>query len=506
MTAETFSTTTQNKWPASRGLDTYNEMTGIDIAERLSKLPKYKRKVIDVGAGRGLMLQQLSERVKGLNAFAIGPNIPEIKEKTVKVVGGWAPSFELPISELVAVVVDVFGGFSYAMEKDKVTGELLPAAHKVLIREGSWLAPGGTARACSEVERLGDEFALERIQKFFSEAMGLQFSWEDYSKFAEGNGVVETQRRFILENPHTFKTLTEEAETCIGKALRGRIIWQSPDESAKIYEVHHHDAQYFEDNRKELDNEKFRLEPSVSSENPQWPKNRSKATYESMIGFSIDEFLKDGGFYFDSGSGSFKVPAEVAKNNPKVVASGISLTPPEELPQGITALIGSLPEFDFQGMKQCTLITDVFGAFTFADKKTDDGFVPAPIDVLIKLCLQLAPGGRLVICTEKDRLGDNFERERIGRFLKEKMGLDCKFEFYMHRAEARGIDELQLRITINNNKSYDVLVDKFEEIVGVPGKGKVLWESREERPEDRMQILSTVYNKRKITPKEIKKE
>lgn len=99
------------------------------------------------------------------------------------------------------------------------------------------------------------------------------------------------------------------------------------------------------------------------------------------------------------------------------------------------------------------------------------------------------------MCTELDRFGNQFAWQRIAYFFKSEMGLECRFEPFQHFAEDRKIEEMQLRIVIENQRGYEYLIQKSEEVVGHPCNGRVLWESKEEEVEKRMQIMETIFEK-----------
>lgn len=121
--------------------------------------------------------------------------------------------------------------------------------------------------------------------------------------------------------------------------------------------------------------------------------------------------------------------------------------------------------------------------------------MPAALETLIRLATQLAPDGKLIVCTELDRFGDSFAQQRISEFFKKEMGLSCKFEIYDHLAEDRGIVEKELRIVVESNRDYQALIQKSEEYIGKSRNGKILWQSREADESKRMRIMETLFEK-----------
>lgn len=491
----------QNKWPASRGLSTYNEMTGLNLEEEMQNGGIW----IDIGPGQKCAaISELSEKIDNVWVIGIAPNVPEEFPVRSTIFGGWMPTLSLPIDGRARVVTDIFSGVSYA-----------PHGLNVLIKAASWLAPGGVVAACTETRRLGDGWTHDRIVRFFKECMALECKFQVYKKFAEGNQKWEDQLRIVIRNNNTYDSLIGRANKIVGRALRGRLLWQSKDEAAKIFEVTHHDPKYFERNYKQIQNESYRYETSITSASPAWPQRDLKA-YNEMVGFDIQDYLKDGQIYIDSGCGlECRALGEIARHNPKVTCVGVSMNVPDVIPMGITVIPRSLPNYDFKYIAPAHLITDIYGAVSFADKKIlledlpyaqdkvkesdserkQEYFEPAALETLVRLASQLASNGKLVVCTELDRFGDEYSHKRITHFFKKEMGLKCRFEEYQHFAEDRQIEETQLRIVIDSDRDYEGLIGKAEKMVGIAHEGRTLWESKEDEPEKRMRIMEMIFEK-----------
>ena len=221
---------------------------------------------------------------------------------------------------------------------------------------------------------------------------------------------------------------------------------------------------------------------------PQW-NIKSKEEIENDIGFSIEEFLNQDDSLFDSGSGLINIANQFPDFKKKDISiSGISLTYPREVPENVMNYI-SFDQVPFDALKKHKLIVDVHGAFTFMEKQNAEGeYSPCTTKILLTLCSSLAPNGKLVICTDTHRLGDRFARKKIKDFIEGNFEAYCSIELY-------GEHKQFVRLTIDNNKSlrFDQLVYAYLNDVGVAMPGKVLWESKEENPQDRMQIRACKY-------------
>ena len=219
-----------------------------------------------------------------------------------------------------------------------------------------------------------------------------------------------------------------------------------------------------------------------------------------MIGFDPLDYLRPEDVYYDSGAGkTCQVVGEVKRAMPSVHAIAIGMHTPETIPPGVVYIPATLPHDcpNLEKIKKARLITDIFGAVSFAELKNErtGEHEPAALETLIRLAGQLAPDGKLVVCTERDRFGDTHAQARIAAFFKDQMGLKCTFEEYEHLAEDRQKNEKQLRVVIESDRDFEHLVRASEEIVGVPRSGRTLWESREENPDDRMRIVETLFEK-----------
>jgi hypothetical protein len=490
---EIFRNLEQPNWPANRDLKTYSEMCG----HKLELLVRDGDIVVDIGPGRSCTFLDELSRIRNISAMGIAPHVPERIPANVISFAGWAPTFEMPIKDRAMLITDIFAGVTYAMKPSRDGKSMVPAGLDVLIRAANWIAPGGRLIACTETTRLGNRHDLDRIARFFHEYMGLKCKFEIYQKFAEGNQKWEDQLRITIENSNTYSNLVKRAEEVVGRALRGRVLWESKDGgNARIFEVQYPDGNYFQRNAVELIKGRHKTDPSVRHPNPRWPDNRNLATYNEMVGFDIAQYMREGGLIIDSGCGRTCLPLKELKElRPHVTCIGVARHVPSA-PKGVAAIPAILPAFEFKRIDQANLIVDVFGAVSFADKLETDarGYEPAALETLIRLANQLAPGGKLVVCTELDRFGDQHAHNRIINFFKYDMGLDCRFEAYDHFAEDNQVMEKQLRIVIDSNRDYDTLVQKAEEVVGIPRSGRVLWHSAEEKEEDQQKIYETIFD------------
>lgn len=492
---QVFRTIEQPNWPANRDLKAYNEMTGCILQD----IVQDGDIVFDIGPGRGCrFLEELKGLRPKISAMAVAPHVPEHIPANVIAFAGWAPTFEMPTKDRAKAITDIFAGVSYAMKPSKDGKNMVPAGLDVLIRLANWITIDGFVVACTETTRLGNRHDRDRIARFFHEYMGMKCTFEIYEKFAEGNQKWEEQLRVTIKNSNSYKSLVEKARVIVGRALRGRILWQSKDGGmARIYEVQYPDDNYFKRNAQELLQTRQKTDPSVRSANPQWPDNRNLATYSEMVGFDIAEYMKDGGRIIDSGCGRTCLALKELKElRPRVKCLGLARHVPTA-PMGVSAIPAILPDFDFGRLGKAKLIVDIFGAVSFADKLESDarGYEPAALETVVRLALQITPeGGKLVVCTELDRFGDQHAHKRFQEFFKYEMGLDCKFEVYEHFAEANQVMEKQLRIVIDSNRDHDTLVKQAEKIVGIPRSGRVLWHSGEEREEDQQKIYETIFD------------
>jgi hypothetical protein len=205
---------------------------------------------------------------------------------------------------------------------------------------------------------------------------------------------------------------------------------------------------------------------------PPWPKERNLARYNALVGFKIQNYLRDGGLWIDVGVGQDARPMRPLIGRPGVTLKAIS---PHfrKLPAAISLTTGTIPEhtgFLAENRGRAQLVTDVFGAVSYCDD---------PLQALIYGALLLRPGGTLVAFTELRRVGDLDTWDRITEFFNSRMQQTITFETVFAWGDSSKHFSTYLRISIQGaprrTLSFPRLLQASRRMLGKPRRGKLLW-------------------------------
>lgn len=213
-------------WPKRRDLARYNTLVGFDIKDFLRGGGLW----IDIGVGRGAkpmrpLIGRPRVRLKAISPY--DRSLPPEISLTI----GRVPEHAGFLSEnrgRTRLVTDIFGAVSYCDDPIQavIYGALL-------------LGPGGRLVAFTELHRLGDIEAWDRMTKFFNRRLRQQIgfqtvylrgdAWKGFSTYLR----VQVQGR--SRSTQTLRTILREARIAIGRHRRGIPLWVSSDRSAKIW-------------------------------------------------------------------------------------------------------------------------------------------------------------------------------------------------------------------------------------------------------------------------------
>lgn len=141
-----------------------------------------------------------------------------------------------------------------------------------------------------------------------------------------------------------------------------------------------------------------------------------------------------------------------------------------------------LENLDFSSIGKMNLITDIFEFIALSEDQA--------IEMLIKTALQLAPQGRLIVCAHLMSFGDPAKDwKTLSNFFRSEMGLSCTIEAF----QLDNTPDIYSRVTIERKQTFEDLVELAAVRIGIPSAGKVLWESKEKEPSERIRIYETIF-------------
>ncbi len=204
---------------------------------------------------------------------------------------------------------------------------------------------------------------------------------------------------------------------------------------------------------------------------PPWPPERGLDRYEDLLGFSVRTALPVPATWLDVGCRSGRALADHTGGDVRRVGVNDRIT---AVLDGIEPLLAHLPDdvsalAPLQG--QCDLITDIYGAFAYADR---------PIDVLLCELELLRPGGRLALVLLPAKFAELDFIDRLHTFVEATCGQAMHAAVVTNRADINDKPIQILRIWIDLARplpARDFLADEARATLGAPTVDGVCWQT-----------------------------
>lgn len=213
-------------WPKERDLDRYNVLAGFEIQKYLSNGGLW----IEIGIGKSARPMRPLIGVPGVELKAIAPHHRALPAG-ISVTTGYVPDdtdFMAENRGQAKLVTDIFGAVSYCEDPIQalIYGSLLLGANGVFI-------------AFTELRRLGDLDAWDRITRFFGDRLHQQIEFQTVFVLGDASQQFSTYLRIRIQGKSTRRAalsrIFKEARRTIGMPQRDAPLWISSDKSAKIW-------------------------------------------------------------------------------------------------------------------------------------------------------------------------------------------------------------------------------------------------------------------------------
>lgn len=212
----------------------------------------------------------------------------------------------------------------------------------------------------------------------------------------------------------------------------------------------------------------------VEMSEPQWPAQRGRDRYESLLNIDIGEQLAKGGTWIDVGPGVDALPMRPFLDRPDV--SLVCVGPhPRTLPARIDFTLSTIPDdatFLGRWSGKATLVTDVYGSVSYSDD---------PLLAIAYGVLLLQPRGTFAAFTELQRLGGIETWDRAIQCFRRDLQVTLTLQATSIFEDASQSFATALRIlAIRENDTHvdlDTAAARLQAQVGMPVASATLWEA-----------------------------
>jgi hypothetical protein len=225
----------------------------------------------------------------------------------------------------------------------------------------------------------------------------------------------------------------------------------------------------------------------ATSKIPTWPRERDLATYAKYTSINFEIELSNGKTWIDIGCRTGKAMSETRKLYHAHLI-GVNAHQIKVL-KGIKSIFAEIPQDrsvykNFR--KKVDLLTDVYGAFTYAND---------PIAALIYEACLLKPGGKAVIISLEAKLGNKINRQDLQHFFEKFLKLSITFRRFRTYSDNSKTPLNSLRITISGEGSsksnLETLLLKGHQMIGEPKKVRLIYSP----PDQSVELWKIVYKK-----------
>jgi hypothetical protein len=207
---------------------------------------------------------------------------------------------------------------------------------------------------------------------------------------------------------------------------------------------------------------------------PQWPAQRGRERYESLLNIDIAGRLAHGGTWVDVGPGVDALPMRLFLDRADV--SLVCVGPhPRNLPSPIDFTLSTIPDdatFLGQWSGKATLVTDVYGSVSYSDD---------PLLAIACCVLLLAPGGTFAAFTELQRIGGLETWDRAIQWFRRDLQVTLTLQAVSIFEDASQSFATGLRILATRDSATHVdlatTAAQLRTEVGTPVPSATLWEA-----------------------------